>query len=145
MVSKRARGEEGESGGRGSLWAVVLAGGERARLRSLVRHLGDDEGPERFSPLLGTRTPLRQTLDRVGRLIPPERTVVVTLPAHARYLNRELSEKPRVHVCASRRTAIQQVQYADEAKTWEAMKQHMYVIADALAGAIAKQFPKQFS
>jgi len=36
-------------------------------------------------------------------------------------------------------------QYAEEAQTWEAMKKHMYVIADALAGAIAKQFPKQFS
>jgi hypothetical protein len=36
-------------------------------------------------------------------------------------------------------------QYAEEAQTWEAMKRHMYVIADALAGAIAKQFPKQFS
>jgi hypothetical protein len=40
---------------------------------------------------------------------------------------------------------VQSKQYADEAQTWEAMKRHMYVIADALAGAIAKQFPKQFS
>jgi hypothetical protein len=43
---------------------------------------------------------------------------------------------------------IQQVhskQYAEEAQTCEAMKRHMYVISDALAGAIAKQFPKQFS
>ncbi len=35
-------------------------------------------------------------------------------------------------------------QYAQEAETWEAMKKHMYVIADALAGAIAKQFPAKF-
>jgi hypothetical protein len=43
---------------------------------------------------------------------------------------------------------IQQVQrkeYAQEAQTWDAMTRHMYVIADALAGAIAKQFPGQFS
>jgi hypothetical protein len=43
---------------------------------------------------------------------------------------------------------IQQVhrkEYTDEARTWDAMTRHMYVIADALAGAIAKQFPKQFS
>jgi hypothetical protein len=40
---------------------------------------------------------------------------------------------------------VQRKQYADEAQTWEAMKRHMYVIADALAGAIGKQFPKQFS
>jgi hypothetical protein len=36
-------------------------------------------------------------------------------------------------------------QYAQEAQTWEAMKKHMYVIADALAGAIVKQFPAKFS
>jgi hypothetical protein len=35
--------------------------------------------------------------------------------------------------------------YAHEAQTWEAMKQHMYVIADALADGLAKQFPRQFS
>ncbi|NMM26852.1 MAG: hypothetical protein HHJ12_06090 [Glaciimonas sp.] len=35
-------------------------------------------------------------------------------------------------------------QYAEEAKTWESMKNHMYVIADALAGALAKQFPAKF-
>lgn len=35
--------------------------------------------------------------------------------------------------------------YPGEAQTWEAMKQHMYVIADALAGAIARQFPDKFA
>lgn len=34
--------------------------------------------------------------------------------------------------------------YASEAQTWEAMKQHMNMIADALASGIAKQFPKKF-
>jgi len=36
-------------------------------------------------------------------------------------------------------------QYVQEAQTWEAMKRHMYAISDALAGAIAKQFPGKFS
>jgi hypothetical protein len=35
-------------------------------------------------------------------------------------------------------------QFDLEAKTWAAMKDHMYVIADALAGGIAKQFPDKF-
>lgn len=35
-------------------------------------------------------------------------------------------------------------QYAQEAQTWETMKKHMYVIADALAGALARQFPAKF-
>src|SRR4030095_3843796 len=96
MVSERRK--RVESSERGSLWAVVLAGGEGTRLRPLVRHLCGDERPKQFSPLLGARTLLGQTLDRVGRRIPPERSVVVTLQAHARYLERELGEKPRPHV-----------------------------------------------
>ncbi|GLI37871.1 hypothetical protein KI811_06395 [Geobacter hydrogenophilus] len=32
--------------------------------------------------------------------------------------------------------------FAQEAKVWDDMKNHMYVIADALAGGLAKQFPK---
>lgn len=35
-------------------------------------------------------------------------------------------------------------EFAAEARTWGEMTQHMYVIADALAGALAKQFPKKF-
>jgi mannose-1-phosphate guanylyltransferase len=98
MVSGQEWGEGVESAESGSLWAVVLAGGEGTRLHPLVRHLCGDERPNQFSPLLGTRTLLRQTLDRVGFLIPLERTVVVTLQAHARYLERELGERPRPHV-----------------------------------------------
>ena len=43
--------------------------------------------------------------------------------------------------------AIQQLRdkhYEQEAATWEAMKNHIYGIADALTGAIAKQFPAKF-
>ena len=35
-------------------------------------------------------------------------------------------------------------QYAQEAQTWEAMKNHMYGIAGALTVAIAKQVPAKF-
>lgn len=34
--------------------------------------------------------------------------------------------------------------YKGELETWADMSQHMYVIADALAGTIAKQFPEKF-
>jgi mannose-1-phosphate guanylyltransferase len=77
-----------------SLWAVVLAGGEGVRLRPLVRRVCGDERPKQFCPLLGTRTLLRETLDRVQLLVPPERTVVVTLQSHARYLAAEFEKRP---------------------------------------------------
>ncbi len=44
-------------------------------------------------------------------------------------------------------TQIQQLQgkkYSDEATTWLEMTQHMYVIADATANALALQFPEHF-
>lgn len=34
--------------------------------------------------------------------------------------------------------------YAHEADTWKGMKQHIYVVADALTDALAAQFPKKF-
>ena len=39
---------------------------------------------------------------------------------------------------------LQGKQYAQEAQTWGMMKAHMYMIADALAAALAKQFPDKF-
>lgn len=39
---------------------------------------------------------------------------------------------------------FQAQQFDAEAKTWAAMTRHMYVIADALADGIAKQFPDRF-
>ena len=35
--------------------------------------------------------------------------------------------------------------YVEEGKTWAAMRDHMYVIADALTDALAKQFPDKFN
>jgi mannose-1-phosphate guanylyltransferase len=84
----------------GSLWAIVLAGGEGVRLRALTRRLYGDDRPKQYAALVGARSLLRQTLDRVGLLIPPERTVVVTLASHARYVEAELRGAPKPHVLA---------------------------------------------
>jgi len=91
----RAWPEEG-----GHLWAIVLAGGEGLRLRTLTRHLYGDERPKQFAAVVGARSLLRQTLDRVALLIPPERTIVVTLASHGSYVEAELRGAPRPHVLA---------------------------------------------
>ena len=67
------------------LWGVVLAGGEGVRLRVLSQRICGDQRPKQYVAILGERTLLRQTLDRVGLGIPPARTIVVTLRSHAPY------------------------------------------------------------
>ena len=61
----------------------------------------------------------------------PESTLVGLLSAHGAH-----------HIAQ-----IQQLSRGDdaaEAKTWAAMRAHMFTIADALTGALAKQFPAKF-
>ncbi len=84
----------------GGLWAIVLAGGEGTRLRPLVRRIYGEERPKQFAALVGSRSLLRQTLDRTALAIAPERTVVVTSGHHARYFASEFGQmqSPRVLV-----------------------------------------------
>jgi hypothetical protein len=58
----------------------------------------------------------------------PEQTLVALLTAHGAH-----------HVSQVQQVAAHD--YAAEAATWAAMRIHMLAIADALAGALAKQFP----
>ena len=82
----------------GSLWSVVLAGGEGVRLRPLVREVSGDERPKQYVPLLDSRSLLQQTVDRLTALTCPEHTVVVTMRSHAAYITGALHEPdyPRV-------------------------------------------------
>jgi mannose-1-phosphate guanylyltransferase len=70
-------------------WAVVLAGGDGIRLRSLTRAIVGDDRPKQYVPLVGADSLLRQTLARAARLSPTERTVVVSQERHAGWLAAE--------------------------------------------------------
>ena len=61
----------------------------------------------------------------------PKDTLMGLLQAHAVHHVDQIQE-------------LQAKNYDGEAKTWADMSQHMYVIADALADALAKQFPAKF-
>ncbi|MFQ5830111.1 MAG: sugar phosphate nucleotidyltransferase [Candidatus Methylomirabilia bacterium] len=82
----------------GNLWAIVLAGGEGVRLRALTRRLYGKDRPKQYAALWGSRSLLRQTLDRVALAIPPERTVLVTLRSHAGYIASEFAGSPMPRV-----------------------------------------------
>lgn len=65
--------------------AIILAGGDGTRLRSLTRRLTGDDRPKQFCALLGGDTLLEQTRRRAARLIAPERTLFSLSRAHAPY------------------------------------------------------------
>lgn len=78
----------------GSAWAVILAGGRGVRLRPLTRQLYGDDRPKQFAVIVGGQSLLQRTLTRVGRRIPRERTLVVSLLEHVRYLVSDLAGAP---------------------------------------------------
>ena len=89
-VRKPLARNKGRSRPVGQLWAIVLAGGEGVRLHPLTRLLYGEDRPKQYAALLGGRSLLRQTLDRIALLIAPERTVVVTVARHMRWVTAEL-------------------------------------------------------
>ena len=71
-------------------WAVVLAGGEGMRLRSVTRAIVGDDRTKQNVPLIGADSLLRQTMARAARLSPRERTLVVSQQHHAGWLAADL-------------------------------------------------------
>ena len=63
-------------------WAVILAGGDGTRLRSMTRAIAGDDRPKQFCPLIGGRTLLDQTRERVALSISPNRTLFVVTEKH---------------------------------------------------------------
>ena len=74
-------------------------GGEGQRLRALTRVVCGDDRPKQFAPLLGGRSLLRQTLDRIGLGIPLRRTLVVTHARDAAYLAQEFARDEQRPEC----------------------------------------------
>jgi mannose-1-phosphate guanylyltransferase len=76
------------------MWAVIPAGGSGTRLWPLSR----TDRPKFLLNLLGTRSLLQQTCDRLVSLSTPDRTLVVCGPAHAAAIARQLPDLPEEHV-----------------------------------------------
>jgi mannose-1-phosphate guanylyltransferase len=100
---------------------VVLAGGEGVRLRPLVRRAVGEDRPKQYAKLLGPRSLLRQTLDRVALGISMDRTVVVTVRRHAAYIGEEFagsSQPPYVLVQPEDRGTAAGILYAAHWIAW---------------------------
>lgn len=63
-------------------WGVVLAGGEGNRVKDFLSALCGGRGIKQFCSILGGRSLLQMTLDRVQRLIPRERVLIIVDKRH---------------------------------------------------------------
>lgn len=75
-------------------WAVILAGGDGTRLRSMTRAMTGDNRPKQFVPVIGGRTLLNQTRQRVALSIDPRRTMIVLTQKHRRFYESLAGEIP---------------------------------------------------
>lgn len=87
----------------GRLWALILAGGDGTRLQPLTRLLTGAPIPKQYCRILGDRSLLETTLDRVAPLMPPARTLVVVNRAHLGLALPQLETVPLRNVLAQPR------------------------------------------
>jgi mannose-1-phosphate guanylyltransferase len=77
------------------LWGIVLAGGEGKRLQEFIRKRYGIERPKQYSAIIGKRSMLRHTLDRVEKIIPAKQLQIVVDRKHRNYVQEEIKERER--------------------------------------------------
>lgn len=63
-------------------WGVILAGGDGTRLQPLTRLACGDNRPKQFCPLLGGKTLLAHTQQRIAKAIDPDHVLFVLTKKH---------------------------------------------------------------
>src|SRR6267378_5805633 len=76
------------------LYALILSGGAGTRLWPLSRK----SKPKQFLQLVGERTLLQDTVDRIAEIIPDERIFAVAPPEHRALIHEQLPELRADHV-----------------------------------------------
>jgi mannose-1-phosphate guanylyltransferase len=79
-----------QGGSSDDIWAIVLAAGEGQRLAAITASLHGRPVPKQFASLVGDRSLLQATMDRVAALVPARRTVVVVAEAQAALARQQL-------------------------------------------------------
>jgi mannose-1-phosphate guanylyltransferase len=74
--------------------AVILAGGDGTRLRTLTRAIAGDERPKQFCPILDDETLLDKTRRRIALAIKPENTFFSLTKKHELFYSRPLWNVP---------------------------------------------------
>ena len=92
--------------------ALILAGGDGARLRQLTREISGDDRPKQFCPVLGTDFLLDQTRRRARLVAPDARTLVVVTRAHERFYRETETANAALVVQPENRGTVPAILYA---------------------------------
>jgi mannose-1-phosphate guanylyltransferase len=76
------------------LWGIVLAGGEGRRLQPFIKTFYGQNYPKQYCAIVGTRSMLRHTLDRVERLFVRQQILTVVNRTHLPYALIDLAGRP---------------------------------------------------
>ena len=76
------------------MYAVIMAGGRGARFWPRSR----EKKPKHLLDIVGTRTMIQETVDRIKPLINPQNILIVTGKKHARELIKQLPEVPTKNI-----------------------------------------------
>ena len=77
------------------LWAIILAGGDGVRMRDYLKTLRNIDRPKQFANIVGTRSMLRHTIERVKGIVPLQRMRIVVNNQHLKYVHAEIPEPER--------------------------------------------------
>lgn len=76
------------------MFAVIMAGGKGTRFWPRSR----DRKPKHLLDIIGEKTIIQETVDRIRPLVPPENTLIVTGASHAAELIRQLPDIPQGNI-----------------------------------------------
>ena len=85
MIDATARSGTGSASGGTERWALLLAGGDGLRLRSMTRDLAGDDRPKQFCQIMGQGTLLEQTWRRALLTVPGSQIISVVTKRHERF------------------------------------------------------------
>ncbi len=91
------------------LWAIILAGGDGVRMREYLKTRRNIVRPKQFANIVGTRSMLRHTIERVKRIIPLQRIRIVVNNQHLKYVYADIPEPERkslIVMPCNRETAV---------------------------------------
>jgi mannose-1-phosphate guanylyltransferase len=86
-------------------WAIILAGGDGTRLKSLTRTIAGDERPKQFCSVLGGATLLEDTQRRAALEFAEERTLCIVNQAHETFYSPILADKHPANLVAQPRNS----------------------------------------